>query len=60
MKVFHNFSILIVSLHLFLIIFGLIVVSDSTITLLTAALGAAVGMSGGLLDYNAHELIPKK
>ena len=37
-SVFHNFSILIVlPCILFLIIFGLIVVSDSSITLLTAA-----------------------
>ena len=44
------------------IIFGLIIVSDSTITLLTAAaLGAAVGMSGGSIGITtAHELIHRK
>ena len=48
-NVFHNFSILIVlPCILFLIIFGLIVASDTGINLITAAaLGAAVGMSGG-------------
>ena len=62
-SVFHNFSILIVlPCILFFIIFGLIVVSYSTITVLTAAaLGAAVGMSGGSIGITtAHELIHRK
>ncbi len=59
-NVFHNFSILFVlPCILFLIIFGLIVVSNPSITFLTAAfLGAAVGMSGGSIGITtAHELI---
>ena len=62
-NVFHNFSILIVlPCILFLIIFGLFVVSNPSITLLTAAaLGAAVGMSGGSIGITtAHELIHRK
>ena len=62
-SVFHNFSILIVlPCILFLIIFGLIVVSNPSINLLTAAsLGAAVGMSGGSIGITtAHELIHRK
>ena len=47
---------------LFLIFFGLIVVSDPQITFLTAAaLGAAVGMSGGSIGITtAHELIHRQ
>ena len=59
----HNFSILIIlPCILFLIVFGLIVVSDSTISLLVAAaLGAAVGMSGGSIGITtAHELIHRQ
>ena len=62
-NLFHNFSILIVlPCILFLIFFGLIVVSDSQITFLTAAaLGAAVGMSGGSIGITtAHELIHRQ
>ena len=59
----HNFSILIVlPCILFLIFFGLIVVSDPQITFFTAAaLGAAVGMSGGSIGITtAHELIHRQ
>ena len=59
----HNFSILIIlPCILFLIAFGLIVVSDSSISLLVAAaLGAAVGMSGGSIGITtAHELIHRQ
>ena len=62
-NIFHNFSILIVlPCILFLIIFGLIVVSNPTITVLTAAtLGAAVGMSGGSIGITtAHEFIHRQ
>ena len=62
-NVLHNFSILIIlPCILFLIIFGLIVVSDSSISLLVAAaLGAAVGMSGGSIGITtAHELIHRQ
>mgnify|MGYP003323690187 CR=1 FL=1 len=62
-NVLHNFSILIIlPCILFLIIFGLIVVSSASINLLTAAaLGAAVGMSGGSIGITtAHELIHRK
>ena len=62
-NLFHNFSILIVlPCILFLIFFGLIVVSDPQITFLTAAaLGAAVGMSGGSIGITtAHELIHRQ
>ena len=62
-NIFHNFSILIVlPCILFLIFFGLIVVSDPQITFLTAAaLGAAVGMSGGSIGITtAHELIHRQ
>ena len=59
----HNFSILIIlPCILFLIVFGLIVVSDSTVSILiAAALGAAVGMSGGSIGITtAHELIHRQ
>ena len=62
-NVFHNFSILIVlPCILFLIIFGLYIVSNPNITILAAAaLGAAVGMSGGSIGITtAHELIHRK
>ena len=62
-NVLHNFSILIIlPCILFLVVFGLIVVSDSTISLLVAAsLGAAVGMSGGSIGITtAHELIHRQ
>ena len=62
-NIFHNFSILIVlPCILFLIIFGLIIVSNLKITILTAAaLGAAVGMSGGSIGITtAHELIHRQ
>ncbi len=62
-NVLHNFSILIIlPCILFLIVFGLIVVSDSTINILVAAaLGAAVGMSGGSIGITtAHELIHRQ
>ncbi len=62
-NLFHNFSILIVlPCILFLIFFGLIVVSDPRITFFTAAaLGAAVGMSGGSIGITtAHELIHRQ
>ncbi len=62
-NVLHNFSILIIlPCILFLIVFGLIVVSDPTISLLVAAaLGAAVGMSGGSIGITtAHELIHRQ
>ena len=62
-NVLHNFSILIIlPCILFLIIFGLIVVSDSSISILVAAaLGAAVGMSGGSIGITtAHELIHRQ
>jgi len=59
----HNFSVLIIlPCILFLIVFGLIVVSDSSISILVAAaLGAAVGMSGGSIGITtAHELIHRQ
>ena len=59
----HNFSILIIlPCILFLVVFGLIVVSNSTISILVAAaLGAAVGMSGGSIGITtAHELIHRQ
>ena len=59
----HNFFILIIlPCILFLIVFGLIVVSDSSISILAAAaLGAAVGMSGGSIGITtAHELIHRQ
>ncbi len=62
-NILHNFSILIVlPCILFLIFFGLIVVSNSSITILAAAaLGAAVGMSGGSIGITtAHELIHRQ
>jgi len=62
-NVLHNFSILIIlPCILFLIVFGLIVVSDSTISIfVAAALGAAVGMSGGSIGITtAHELIHRQ
>ncbi len=62
-NVLHNFSILIIlPCILFLIVFGLIVVSDSTISIMVAAaLGAAVGMSGGSIGITtAHELIHRQ
>ena len=62
-NIFHNFSILIVlPCILFLILFGLVVVSDPKIGFLTAAaLGAAVGMSGGSIGITtAHELIHRQ
>ena len=62
-NIFHNFSILIVlPCIIFLIVFGLFVVSDPTVSLLTAAaLGAAVGMSGGSIGITtAHELIHRQ
>ncbi len=62
-NVLHNFSILIIlPCILFLIVFGLIVVSNSNISILVAAaLGAAVGMSGGSIGITtAHELIHRQ
>ena len=62
-NILHNFSILIIlPCILFLIVFGLIVVSDATISILVAAaLGAAVGMSGGSIGITtAHELIHRQ
>ena len=62
-NVLHNFSILIIlPCILFLIVFGLNVVSDSSISILVAAaLGAAVGMSGGSIGITtAHELIHRQ
>ena len=62
-NIFHNFSILIVlPCIIFLIVFGLYVVTDPTVSLLTAAaLGAAVGMSGGSIGITtAHELIHRQ
>ena len=62
-NVLHNFFILIIlPCILFLIVFGLMVVSDSTISILVAAaLGAAVGMSGGSIGITtAHELIHRQ
>ena len=59
----HNFSILIIlPCILFLIVFGLIVVSNSNISMIVAAtLGAAVGMSGGSIGITtAHELIHRQ
>ena len=59
----HNFSIIIIlPCILFLIIFGLVVVSDSSTSVFTvAALGAAVGMSGGSIGITtAHELIHRQ
>ena len=62
-NVFHNFSILIVlPCILFLIIFGLYIVSNPNITIFAAAaLGAAVGLSGGSIGITtAHELIHRQ
>ena len=62
-NIFHNFSILIVlPCIIFLIVFGLYVVTDPRVSLLTAAaLGAAVGMSGGSIGITtAHELIHRQ
>ncbi len=62
-NILHNFSILIIlPCILFLIVFGLIVVSNSSISILVAAaLGAAVGMSGGSIGITtAHELIHRQ
>ena len=62
-SIFHNFSILVVlPCIIFLIVFGLFVVTDPTVSLLTAAaLGAAVGMSGGSIGITtAHELIHRQ
>ena len=62
-NVLHNFFILIIlPCILFLIIFGLIIVSDSSISIMVAAaLGAAVGMSGGSIGITtAHELIHRQ
>ena len=62
-NVLHNFSILIIlPCILFLIVFGLMVVSDSSFSfLIAAALGAAVGMSGGSIGITtAHELIHRQ
>ena len=59
----HNFSIIIVlPCILFLIFFGLFVVSKNNISVFTvAALGAAVGMSGGSIGITtAHELIHRQ
>ena len=59
----HNFSIIIIlPCILFLIIFGLVVVSDISISVFAvAALGAAVGMSGGSIGITtAHELIHRQ
>ena len=59
----HNFSIIIIlPCILFLIIFGLVVVSNSSVSIFTvAALGAAVGMSGGSIGITtAHELIHRQ
>ena len=59
----HNFSIIIVlPCILFLIFFGLFVVSKNNISIFTvAALGAAVGMSGGSIGITtAHELIHRQ
>jgi len=62
-NLFHNFSIMIVlPCILFLIVFGLVVVSDSNMSFFTiVALGAAVGMSGGSIGITtAHELIHRQ
>ncbi len=59
----HSFSIIIVlPCILFLIIYGLIIVSDAKMNFITiAALGAAVGMSGGSIGITtAHELIHRQ
>ena len=59
----HSFSIIIVlPCILFLIIYGLMIVSDTTMNFITiAALGAAVGMSGGSIGITtAHELIHRQ
>ena len=59
----HSFSIIIVlPCILFLIIYGLMIVSDITMNFITiAALGAAVGMSGGSIGITtAHELIHRQ
>jgi len=59
-KKFHNFSLVIILPGIFaLIIYGLIKVSQNNISYLeAAALGAAVGMSGGAIGITtAHELI---
>ena len=59
----HSFSIIIVlPCILFLIIYGLKIVSDITMNFITiAALGAAVGMSGGSIGITtAHELIHRQ
>ena len=62
-NILHNFSIIIVlPCILFLIIYGVIIVSDTTMNFITvAALGAAVGMSGGSIGITtAHELIHRQ
>ncbi len=62
-NIFHNFSILIVlPCILFLVIFGLYIVSNPNISIFSAvALGAAVGMSGGSIGITtAHELIHRQ
>ncbi len=59
----HNFSIIIVlPCILFLIILGLIVISNNNFSILVvAALGSAVGMSGGSIGITtAHELIHRQ
>ena len=59
----HSFSIIIVlPCILFLIIYGLMIVSDTSMNFITiAALGAAVGMSGGSIGITtAHELIHRQ
>ena len=59
----HNFSIIIIlPCILFLIIYGLVIISDKSISVFTvAALGAAVGMSGGSIGITtAHELIHRQ
>ena len=62
-NLFHSFSIIIVlPCILFLIIYGLMIVSDTSMNFITiAALGAAVGMSGGSIGITtAHELIHRQ
>ncbi len=62
-NILHSFSIIIIlPCILFLIIYGLIIVSDTTMNFITiAALGAAVGMSGGSIGITtAHELIHRQ
>ena len=62
-NILHNFSIIIVlPCILFLIIYGVIIVSDTKMNFITAAaLGSAVGMSGGSIGITtAHELIHRQ